>query len=211
MDFKFKIGEIIKEGKTRKIPLELIRNTAGIALLLEEYLKSYGFNHQDVNTLLTVSHSGKKILSPSHVLTLDRNFWLLQESSQSSEEKITLHEEGEYRYGDKLFSIHVSTEKPTIQELKTRNYAFFDFDKVSWPLQLRVWKEEDRFRPFGMNGKSKLVSDYLMDIKQDRSEKRSQLILEDQNTILWLVGHRTSHEIKITDYTQKFLVIKLEK
>jgi tRNA(Ile)-lysidine synthase len=62
-----------------------------------------------------------------------------------------------------------------------------------------------------MNGKSKLVSDYLMDIKQDRAEKRNQLVLEDQNKILWLVGHRTSHEIKITDYTQKFLVIKFEK
>lgn len=204
-------SQITKEGKTRKIPLELITNTTGIALLLEEYLKNYSFNHQDVNTLLTVSHSGKKILSASHVLTLDRNFWLLEESSQSYEEIVILNEEGEYRYGNKLLSIHISIEKPNFKELKTPNYAFIDFDKVSWPLQLRVWKEEDRFRPFGMNGKSKLVSDYLMDIKQDRSEKRSQLVLEDQNTILWLVGHRTSHEIKITDYTQKFLVIKFEK
>jgi tRNA(Ile)-lysidine synthase len=204
-------NKIIEEGKTRKIPLELLTNTTGIALLLEDYLKDFGFNHQDVNALLTVRHSGKKIASASHELTLDRNFWLLEELLEVYVEIVILTGEGEYSFGEYVFSLKITTDKPGIQELKTPNYAFLDFDKVSWPLQIRIWREQDRFKPFGMNGKSKLVSDYLMDIKQDRAEKRNQLVLEDQNKILWLVGHRTSHEIKITDYTQKFLVIKFEK
>jgi tRNA(Ile)-lysidine synthase len=204
-------NKIIEEGKTRKIPLELLTNTTGIALFLEEYLKDFGFNHQDVNALLTISHSGKRIVSASHELTLDRNFWLLEESHESFEEMLVLKEEGEYNFGEHVFILKITTDKPDIQELKTPNYAFLDLDKVIWPLQIRIWREQDKFKPFGMNGKSKLVSDYLMDIKQDRAEKRNQLVLEDQNKILWLVGQRTSHEIKLTDYTQKFLVIKFEK
>jgi tRNA(Ile)-lysidine synthase len=203
-------SQVLKEGERRKISLELIRNTVGVHLLLEEYLKEYGFNHQDVSQLLTISHAGKMFLSSSHTLTLDRGFWLLDKIHSEIIEPLIIEKEGKYKVGTNQFSLRIQTEKPTISELKLPNYAFFDLDKIDWPLTIRVWKEGDKFKPFGMKGKSKLVSDYLIDVKQDLTVKKNQLVLLDKNKVLWIVGLRSSHDVKISENTQKILLLKFE-
>jgi tRNA(Ile)-lysidine synthase len=203
-------AQIRKEGERRKISLNLIKNTVGIHLLLEEYLKEFGFNHQDVSQLLAISHAGKVILSSSHTLTLDRDFWLLDKLHSEIIKPIILEKEGEYAIGPYRFSLQIRTEKPAISELKLPNSAFFDIEKIEWPLKIRVWKEGDKFKPFGMKGKSKLVSDYLIDVKQDLILKKNQLVLQDKNKVLWLIGLRTSHEVRISENTRKILMLKFE-
>ena len=66
--------------------------------------------------------------------------------------------------------------------------------------------------PFGMD-KSKLISDYLTNMKRNRFEKSDQLLLTDVNgKPLWLVGLRTDNRVRYTNLSAKVLRIKyLEK
>ena len=70
-------------------------------------------------------------------------------------------------------------------------------------------REGDRFVPFGMTG-SRLVSDYLTDLKVSLFDKRRQLVVTDaQDTIVWLVGRRTDNRFRISESTTSTLRISL--
>ena len=78
-------------------------------------------------------------------------------------------------------------------------------------MTLRTIREGDRFTPFGMKG-SKLVSDYLTDIKCSVIDKRRQQVVVDATgTIVWLVGRRTSDKCRIDATSTMALVISLKK
>lgn len=87
-----------------------------------------------------------------------------------------------------------------------------DADKVAFPLHMRQAVQGDRFAPFGMNGKTRLVSDFLTDLKIDLFEKRDQLLLTDAyDTILWVVGRRPDHRFRITEATTQALLLELSE
>ena len=70
-------------------------------------------------------------------------------------------------------------------------------EKISFPLIIRRINEGDRFTPFGMKG-TKLISDYLKDIKADPLSRRKQLVVTDcRGQIIWLVGRRIDERYKI--------------
>ena len=55
---------------------------------------------------------------------------------------------------------------------------------------IRRVKAGDHFTPFGMKG-TKLVSNYLKDIKCNPKQRREQLVITDMDGhIIWLAGHR---------------------
>lgn len=86
--------------------------------------------------------------------------------------------------------------------------ATLDAGKVEFPLTLRRTILGDRFRPFGMKG-SKLVSDFLTDIKCNAFEKEEQLVVEDASQrIVWLIGRRTADDFRIDDSTNQILQIE---
>lgn len=76
--------------------------------------------------------------------------------------------------------------------------AWFDLDALlrsyeNTPggLQLRHWRRGDRIRPFGMRG-SRLVSDVFSDAHLSADEKSAVWLLAAADTVLWIVGMRTS-------------------
>ena len=86
--------------------------------------------------------------------------------------------------------------------------ASLDADKVEWPLTLRVADTADRFRPLGMKG-TKLLSDFLTDIKMNRFAKQRQLVVTDaKGHILWVVGKRIDDRCKISSSTTKILSLE---
>ncbi|PVX51889.1 tRNA(Ile)-lysidine synthase [Balneicella halophila] len=84
--------------------------------------------------------------------------------------------------------------------------AYFDLDKLQFPLQLRRWREGDRFFPFGMQG-SKKVSELFKDKKLTTLAKENTWILCSGETIIWVVGLRSDDRFKIMPQTKQAIKI----
>ena len=85
----------------------------------------------------------------------------------------------------------------------------FDLNKLQFPLTVRLVEKGDRFVPFGMKG-SKLVSDYLTDIKKTIFEKEQQLVVCSGHNIAWLVGERPDERFRVDQDTERILIIRLD-
>ena len=117
-------------------------------------------------------------------------------------------ETGTYTFPELTLRITTLSVDKDFQVSRSPSTITIDLDKVRFPLTLRTVCEGDRFIPFGMKG-SKLVSDYLTDIKATVLDRRHQLVLLDAtSTILWLVGRRASHLCRITPQTRTALVLR---
>lgn len=206
---RFKTSLTLTDGDTF-IPVEVLANTPGIKLILEEFLKSYGFNRQDALLVLNVTETGKKVLSATHTMYRERDHWLLTRKEVPLLTETEIAGEGIFSAGKNLLSVKLANAGTVIPDYSDATSAWLDAEKISWPLRIRPWQNGDRFIPFGMKG-SKLVSDYLKDRKVNASEKKEQWVVEDIGGILWLAGHRIAEPLKITPKTRKFLHLKLEK
>ena len=95
---------------------------------------------------------------------------------------------------------------------RTLDVATLDAAQVILPLIVRQWREGDKFAPFGMKGRKKLVSDLLTDLKLSLFEKKSQLVVTDaHDRILWVVGRRTAERTRVNDHTTEIIEIKIIK
>lgn len=92
---------------------------------------------------------------------------------------------------------------------KDRRRLILDPRQLSHPLTLRLWREGDRFCPFGMKGKSKLVSDVLNDAKLTLPERRRQTVLCHGDDIVWVVGVRSDERYRVPDDAAEVLVVEV--
>ena len=89
---------------------------------------------------------------------------------------------------------------------KDKSVACLDSEKAAFPLKIRAIQNGDRFIPFGMSG-TKLVSDYLTNIKASVIQRRNQLVITEQNDhIIWLVKERPDNRFRISPSTKNILV-----
>jgi tRNA(Ile)-lysidine synthase len=88
-----------------------------------------------------------------------------------------------------------------------KEIAYFDFDKLKFPLTLRQWEKGDRIHPFGMKGVKK-VSDLLIDAKVPLHEKENVWVLESHNQICWVIGYRSSELYKVDENTTHVYVVE---
>jgi tRNA(Ile)-lysidine synthase len=83
-----------------------------------------------------------------------------------------------------------------------------DPDKLVGSLKVRRWNEGDRMSPLGLktrSGKqgSKLISDVLSDSKVPHHEKSRQLVVHDDEKILWCVGFAVGAEAIASNESKK--------
>ena len=182
--------------------------------LLNEICRPYGFSTSqiaDMSDAIREHHVGAVFHSVSHIAAVANfsNRLCLQISPLlTSEREYRLPEEGTYRLSSDM-KIVVSTRAidDTFHISKSSDCATLDRSKVTFPLTLRLAKEGDRFIPFGMKG-SKLVSDYLSDLKCSVIDRRRQWVIEDATgMIIWLVGRRTNDKCRILSSSDAALVI----
>ena len=103
------------------------------------------------------------------------------------------------------FEEFVITEEFHLQ--KNPCIAYFDYDKLKYPLTLRKWRMGDWFVPFGMKGRKK-VSDYFSDKKFSRLDKERTWLLCSGESIIWIVGERSDNRFRLDKTTKKVLVVK---
>lgn len=186
------------------------------ATLLFHLLKPYGFTSAVVDELLATSHAvGTHYLSPTHRLVVDREGLLVSPLREQQPSVITLPvmKEGSPQQSVSLSAqarLRCETGLYRGQPVKLqKSEALFDLALLQQPLQIRPWKDGDRFRPYGMSG-SQLVSDYFSTHHFSLLQKEQTLLLTDAaGTILWIIGHRAAHHATVTAATTHLLHLTL--
>jgi tRNA(Ile)-lysidine synthase len=105
-------------GELIKIPSKKWENSAGFSLILEEFLKPYGFNFQDVVDLLKVDLTGRKITSASHSLTVGRGEWFLEKNNKMTSEIFEFLAPGVYEIDHRRIQIQDTKGFPCIMDIR---------------------------------------------------------------------------------------------
>ncbi len=179
-------------GALVRISIAGLQNAVSPAFQLYALLEEFGFSYRQVKEILAVLDGtpGKKFLSPTHLLVKDRDFLVMARNETSSEGS------------DDCLTVERFPKPVDFRPEPAETAAFFDADLLKLPLRVRPWAPGDTFRPFGMNGRTKKVSDFLVDRKLDLITKsRVKVLVDAEENILWVVGLRSDHMTRVTGQT----------
>jgi len=210
-------GQIItdKHGYLQ-IDLKKLRSFKHLHFILFELLKPMGFNY---DTVLDIVNSlegtpGKTFYAGKVKLVVDRDALLLVPDDRDAAP-------GAGRRF-RVYEYETATDSPVKLKMDklpfTSDYkielgnevAQLDFDKLTFPLEIRKAETGDFFYPFGMKGKKKL-SDYFTDEKFSAARKLQTWLLVSAGQIAWVIGHRPDDRFKITPDTKTIFRIQLIK
>jgi tRNA(Ile)-lysidine synthase len=180
------------------------------SVILWELVKSKGFNFDQCNDILAATQSGKRFLSRTHEITIDRDFFIVtKRDAQGMLEVLIEAGQKSATNGREDFYIE-EIRNPYSSIDKDHGIGQFDAAKLIFPLRWRPWRDGDSFKPLGMHAHKK-VSDLLIDMKIPAPAKGRVTVLESDGTIVWVVGLRVSEDFKITERTERGLSIKVVK
>ncbi len=164
-------------------PLSELAALSPRATLVYELLAPYGFSPSvasDVEAALDAPRTGSRFLSPTHEAVIDRDRLLVAP-----------------RLTPQPPAVRVEPCEPVMRPCGP-DEALVDADRLRQPLSLRLWRDGDRFRPFGM-AHDRLVSDFLKDCKLNLIEKNHLYLMVDADErIVWLVGLRADERFRLT-------------
>ncbi len=185
-----------------RISIEGVKNAISPAFQLFSLLEESGFSYQQVKEILASLDGipGKKFLSPTHLLVKDRDFLVVAKKEQPAEES------------EVFLKVEQFPKPADFRPEPGDSTAFFDADLLKFPLSVRRWAAGDTFRPFGMGGRSKKVSDFLVDRKLDLiSKSRVRVLVDAEGDILWVVGLRSDHKTRVTDQTTQIAKVSVSE
>lgn len=207
-------GIIKTKGEDFFVSIAKLLENKNVQQYLFEYLRRFNFNSTQVASIYTIIKddfvSGKIFESSTHKLLIDRDYLIV--SPPINETNIFL----EIKKENKIVTnpIKLSFDNVPNENIKinpNKKIAYLDYDKLSYPLKLRKWKQGDYFYPLGMNNKKKL-SDFFIDNKLSILEKETTYVLtSNKDEIIWVVGQRISEHHKITSETKNILVITFKE
>ncbi len=187
-------------------------------IILHELLQPYGFGGTLFNdiwrtlTQTTRTQSGQQFFSSEYQLLVNRETAVLKPILQQENgiKEVILTEPNSGHLQTKTVPVRNYEEAMELVKLHANDphYALFDADLIPMPLHIRSWKEGDVFKPFGMQGKQKKISDYFTQIKLSRWQKDEVPLMVDANgRILWVIPYRMSSDYNISTTTRNVMVI----
>ncbi len=181
-------------------------STSSPAVVLWYFIKTFGFSFDQCKAIVVPHETGRSFYSKSFRVTIDREHIIVTEGRPSSHESVQI-ESGQQivHLGNTSLSIELTEDIPAIE--KDPTIAMLDADVLEFPLCWRNWGNGDQFVPLGMR-QHKKVSDFLIDQKVSLPEKEGVTVLLSGGKICWVVGHRISDLFKITDHTQRAIIIR---
>lgn len=198
------------DGEKIIISKNIIRGLTPRNTYMFELLRPYGFNPTTVSVLLSaLDNTGKSVFSKTHMALVGHNDIII-----SPIEKVPSAMELSIPEGVEIVSNPIKLsfgqiEAKSLTDLHTTdNTIIVDSAKLKYPLVLRKWQANDRFRPFGMKGTRK-VSDFFKDNHLTRLEKNEKWLLCNANgQIIWIVGMRMDDTFKVDKKTEHITIIQ---
>jgi len=213
------IDELVSEyivGKENKIRLKLKGLNVTDIDFLGDILKrsfdkflEYNFTREDLKKIksLIENQPGKTVLLKKNFLaTRERNEIIIQKKRKSPPLKpknLIIGKKIEYA-GVTIGAEEIKTNLRGIDKKSSKKEEIISLDNINGGLRIRIWKNGDKFRPLGMKGFKK-ISDFLTEQKIPSNVKKSQLIVENRNNIIWVVGLRLDDRYKINSNTKRAL------
>lgn len=196
-------------GNEIHIPVKQLMGYDNTALIYE-IISPFGFNERQVNELikLAASNSGKYIQSPeNNYRIIKHRHWFIITPVKALESDNIIIEEGAKEIRFALGNLNLETT--TNHKLQTTNDSVsLDLKDIKFPLLLRKWKTGDYFYPLGMQKKKKL-NRFFIDQKLSKTEKENAWVIESNQRIVWVVGHRIDDRFKITEKTKEVVRLQL--
>ncbi len=176
-------------------------------ILLWEILKKYGFNFDQCESMMNAltSQSGKKFISATHEMVIDRTHLMLLPSPSTFQEVVIHEGQAEAILGRIHLAIQCLENTKIVPD---PSMAYIDSARLNFPLMWRKWKEGDYFYPLGMKHRKKL-SDFLINEKISVIDKESLTVIAAQGEIVWVVGHRIDDRFKVTSETKQVLQMQI--
>jgi tRNA(Ile)-lysidine synthase len=203
--------KIVKQkGNEKLISIQTLLNYNSDTLIYE-LIHPYGFSERQIEELKKLSNaiSGSFIEAANthYRIIKHRNHFVIAPPA-SKDAGIILIEETDKNvfYESGMMQLEMKEDKPSVISTDI-NIALLDTKNIRFPLLLRKWKEGDYFYPLGMRKKKKIAR-FLIDQKLSKTEKEKVCVLESDNRIIWVVGHRIDDRFKITSSTKNTLIIK---
>lgn len=195
--------------QNNRLSISVLLSFPAPATILYEMLKPYGFSRTVCESIFTVleKDSGKIFYSSTHRLLKDRSDLLIDVLSGEDNRAYLINLEDDNVDLPVELKPEIVVIKEDYQIEKDKKFAYFDFDKLSFPLVLRHWQEGDWFVPFGMKGKKK-ISDYFSDKKFSLFDKEKTWLLCSGQDVIWIVGERTDNRYRIEKTTKRVLKLK---
>ena len=183
--------------------------------LLYEILNRYGFGKMQCREVFRhlTGESGKIFYSNTHRLVKDRNTLIisnLNDVKADNGRAPVMFRRSDVDAGRlDTHSWHLKMELIVCDEFtpeRDPKTAYFDMDKLCFPMTVTGWERGDSFVPFGSSCHKKL-SDLFIDQKLSLGDKNKVEILRCGGKILWVIGIRAGNHYRVTPTTRQILKI----
>ena len=115
---------------------------------------------------------------------------------------------GQLKFSVKNIEVFGPEPFAEIRKIAQNDYTkCFDYDKIKGNISVRVPQESDYFC-IHPDGRRKLLKDYLVDVKIPQEERSALYLVTEEDLVLWILGRRTSENRRISEQTQKVLLIE---
>lgn len=201
---------VIADGKGFRLPISELLNNEFTDVVLSYKLQPLGYSQSQIQGLIKAldGQSGSVFSSKDYKIHVDRTEVFIQPKRFFTipDQYAITEFLGEISKPISLKFKDYHTED--LEFSSRKDIAYFDFDKLTFPLILRKWGKGDKLQPFGMKGVKK-VSDLLIDAKVPLHKKENVWVLESNNQICWVIGFRSSGLFQVDVDTSHIYVVEM--
>ena len=193
------------------IDLQMLKNISHADVYLYEILRPFGFNETQVFDLISCLETTeeKEFVSISHRLVKTRTSINIFPNVEAKQNTVIIQSSAQESFSQVGITMNIYENSDSFIFENNPKIAYFDSDKLSFPMQVRNWQAGDSFYPFGGKGKKKL-SDLFSDLKLSGKEKQSMKLLCNANgDIVWAMGLRSDNRYKVTKETKNIVCCQL--
>jgi tRNA(Ile)-lysidine synthase len=89
--------------------------------------------------------------------------------------------------------------------------VWLDAGNLTKPLKLRIRRQGDQFAPFGLEGHTQKLSDFLVNVKMPQRARENWPLLCSGDEIIWVPGYRPAHEHRLTESTRSVMYFSITR
>ena len=202
------------KGNEIHIPVKQLMEFENRAVILE-IIRDFGFTEGQIDEVIKLAsaESGSFIQSPNAPFQIIRHrHWFIiaplntEQAGHFVIEEKTKHID--FPGGKLQFTFADYSENGESKVPGSNQVAMLDAKEIKFPILLRKWKAGDYFYPLGMKKKKKLAR-FFIDQKLSKTDKEKVWVLEMDQKIIWVIGHRIDERFKLKPSTGKILNIAI--